>query len=458
MLVYSILKVLIRASIFLFYRRLTVDGRQHLKLKGPMIVASNHPNTLMDALAVAIFLRQRIGFLGNASLFRDKWMARILRFLNVIPIYRPEDLKPGEQMALNDEAFRKTYDYLADGGAILIFPEGTSLVGKTLREMRTGFARIALGYEAERGFQGGMIVLPVSLNYSSSTHFRSRLHLNYNEPIDIAQYAAAYAEDSRATVRALTQVLEERLSDGLVILDDPEQEELYRQVIRLYRDRLEDTVPVSKPSRADFEREKHAADSLRQLRLDNPAAYERLRHDLDRLFTMVDRIGLSQQYLAESWSGLHPLASLVVRGILLLVAFPIFVVGVLAGCPLYLIPTWAAPKITHWIEYRTSIMMMMGMLLTPVVYGLETLGIWLAWGQAHPWWWTSLIGLSLPICGIVALFWMDGWTHLRGLARLLSLGGRTGSVATRIRKLRLQLLHQIDLALGHSQGSPSPKD
>jgi glycerol-3-phosphate O-acyltransferase / dihydroxyacetone phosphate acyltransferase len=448
MLIYSFLKLLFRAAIFLFYRRLTVDGRQYFKLKGPLLVASNHPNTLMDALAVAIFLRHRIGFVGNASLFRDKRMAAILRFLHVIPIYRPEDLKPGEQMGLNDDSFRKIYEYLAQPGILLIFPEGTSLVGKTLREMRTGIARIALGYEAKRDFQGGIRILPVSLNYSSSTHFRTRLHINYNEPIDVAEYAAAYKEDERATVRAITHELEERLAEGLVILDDPEQERMFQQVVRLYRERLEEAVPAVKPSRADFQREKHTAESLRQLRADDPTAYEILRQDLDRWFTMVDRIGLRQRVIGEKLSDWHPAVSLVVRGLLLLVGLPFFLIGALAGAILYYLPSWLAPKIATDIEYRTPIMMMLGVFLFPVVYGLETLGIWLVWGHAHAWWWTSLLGLGLPVCGFLALYWLDGWEHLQGVARLLLLGGRTGSVAIRLRRMRLELLSQIDKAIG----------
>lgn len=447
-MVYAILKVLLRASMFLFYRRLTADGRHLFKEKGPLLVASNHPNTLMDALGVAIFLRHRIGFIGNASLFRVGWMAAILRFLHVIPIYRPQDLKPGEQMSLNDDSFRKIYEYLEDEGILLIFPEGTSLVGKTLREIRTGLARIALGYEAKHGFQGGLRILPVSLNYSSSTHFRTRLHINYNALIHVADYADAYAEDERATVRAVTNELEARLAEGLVILDDPEQERMFQQVVRLYRERLEDTVPVAKPSRADFAREKHTAESLRQLRVDDPTAYERLRMDLDRWFTMVDRIGLRQRVLGDRLSRWHPGVSLLLRGLLMLVGLPFFLIGALAGCAIYYIPSWAAPRIASDIEYRTPIMMMLGLFMFPVVYGLETWGIWMAWGHVHPWWWTSLLGLALPVCGFLSLLWLDGWEHFQGVARLITLGGRSGSVAIRLRRMRLELLTQIDKALG----------
>ena len=111
-LVYHILKFLFRVVLRLFYRRMTVNGRVHKNIKGPFIVISNHPNTLIDALIVGTTLRQRIGFLGNATLFRNKKLGAVLAFLGTIPVYRKEDLLPGETTGKNDEVFQKAYDYL----------------------------------------------------------------------------------------------------------------------------------------------------------------------------------------------------------------------------------------------------------------------------------------------------------------------------------------------------------
>ena len=44
-LAYYYLRFWFRICLRLFYRRLTVHGREHRNLKGPFIVTSNHPNT-----------------------------------------------------------------------------------------------------------------------------------------------------------------------------------------------------------------------------------------------------------------------------------------------------------------------------------------------------------------------------------------------------------------------------
>ena len=447
MLIYAILKVLVRIALRVFYRKVTIHGREHLALKGPLLVASNHPNTLMDVLAVASVLRQRTGFVGNASLFRTPWVAKVLTYFHVIPIYRKQDLRPGEEMTINDDSFRKAYDYLAKRGVILLFPEGTSFSEKKLREIRTGVARIALGYEAKHQFQGQLKIITTSLNYSSPRRFRTRLHLNINPPIDVADFAAQYAQDDQAAVRALTQTIEQRLSAGLVILDDKPQERMFQQLIRLYNERLEGPEETERPARATFAREKHAAEALRRLRQDNPLQYEHLRTDLDRWFSMLDRIGLRQSILDERMGHWPPLLRIVLLGLFLLPAFPFALFGLIMGAPLYTLPAWLAPKLTHEVEYHAPIMMMAGLLLFPLIYGLETLAFYLIWAQDYPFWYTLIFAALLPATGFLALLWADAWARCRALFRLLSLGGNQGSVIRRLQKIRTNLLHRIESLL-----------
>ena len=132
MLLYRFLRMLVRVTLRIFYKEFFVLGREKLPSEGPIIMVANHPNTLMDPLIVASLLKQRAGFMGNGSLFRNKWLARLLTHFHVIPIWRKQDILPGEVMD-NQDSFRDARAYLANGGTILIFPEGTSFSEKKLR-------------------------------------------------------------------------------------------------------------------------------------------------------------------------------------------------------------------------------------------------------------------------------------------------------------------------------------
>ncbi len=89
----------------------------------------------------------------------------------------------------------------------MIFPEGTSVSERRLRPLKTGAARIALGAEARHGFQLGLQVVPVAINYFDPSTFRSDVLLNVAPPIVVADYAAAYAQDPDAAADQLTEAI-----------------------------------------------------------------------------------------------------------------------------------------------------------------------------------------------------------------------------------------------------------
>ncbi|MCB0855874.1 MAG: 1-acyl-sn-glycerol-3-phosphate acyltransferase, partial [Bacteroidetes bacterium] len=137
MILYTILKFLVKIGIRVFFRKIVVHGWENRPSEGPLIIAVNHPNTLMDPLLVAVMMKQRVGFLANASLFANKLVNQLFAILHTIPVYRKQDVAPGEPID-NDETFGKVYEYLDKNGTIMIFPEGTSFSEMKLRKIKTG--------------------------------------------------------------------------------------------------------------------------------------------------------------------------------------------------------------------------------------------------------------------------------------------------------------------------------
>ena len=167
-------------------------------MPGPLLIASNHPNTLMDPLVAAVNRRQPIAFLAKSTFFQNPILRAIMESGNSIPIYRRQDLETGAETltpaqleAQNEKAFGRCYDYFDEGGTIMIFPEGTSVSERRLRPLKTGAARIALGAEARRDFQLNLHILPLGINYFDPQRFRSDVFINPAEPIRVADYAAA---------------------------------------------------------------------------------------------------------------------------------------------------------------------------------------------------------------------------------------------------------------------------
>ena len=216
---YRFARSLVALAMRIFFRRTAVRGAENVPERGPLILAANHPSSIIDAFAIGLATPRKVHFLARSTMFDQPWRARILARLGVLPIYRKLDA--AERMGSNPDSFRRCYELLEAGGVIGIFPEGISHVDPQVKEMRTGAIRIGLEAEARRGFSLGVRVVPMGLNFSRrQPRGRGELTLRVGAPIALARHADAYRADPVATVAALTAELRARIEGLVVHLDD----------------------------------------------------------------------------------------------------------------------------------------------------------------------------------------------------------------------------------------------
>jgi glycerol-3-phosphate O-acyltransferase/dihydroxyacetone phosphate acyltransferase len=203
-----------------FFRRTRVRGAENIPEHGPLILAANHPSSIVDAFSIGLATPRKVHFLARSTLFDTAWRARLLSRLGVIPIHRRLDA--AERMTQNVEIFGRCYDLLDAGGVIGIFPEGISHVDPQVKEMRTGAIRIGLEAEARRDFALGVRVVPIGLNFSQrDVGRRGELTLRVGPPLVLARHAERYRADPNGCVAELTAELRSRIEALIVHLDDP---------------------------------------------------------------------------------------------------------------------------------------------------------------------------------------------------------------------------------------------
>ncbi|AWM34102.1 lysophospholipid acyltransferase family protein [Hymenobacter nivis] len=406
MLAYHIMKPIVQASLRVFFRRAEVRHPKRLALPGPLLLAVNHPNTLMDPLLVAAHMPRPAAFLAKSTFFKNPVLRAIFESVNCLPIYRRQDaeaaatasgraLNAAELHAQNEAAFGKCYDYLEQGRAIMIFPEGVSLNERKLRPLKTGAARIALGAEARHNFQLGVHVLPVGINYFDPTRFRSDVLLNVAPPIRVADYAAAYAADPDAAADALTAAIRQALERRLVISRDAASDALGHQIERTFGDHLN---PDDDPDTLydNFQLGRTLLQAVAYFEQHDPARLAAVRSQLADYLGALHRHGLDDAALDEQRRG--RLAGLVN----LALGLPVWLYGVLNNYLPYRLPAAVATRVTPAEpEFRAAVMMGVGLVVFPLFYGLQAAAVqhWLT----HRWWLTALYVLSLPISGFYAL-------------------------------------------------------
>ena len=183
---YTILRYYVDLCTRVSYRRLTVRG--DIPREQAVLICPNHTNTLMDALVV---LQSRLSptvFGARADIFNQPAVAKIMRFLKILPMVRRRD---GIRNVLrNYETMDEVQDVLANNTPFCMFPEGRHTPGRELQPLQKGVARMAFQSAAERPTQ----VIPAGINYSDFFRYRGTCELVYGEPIDVNAFLAAHQD------------------------------------------------------------------------------------------------------------------------------------------------------------------------------------------------------------------------------------------------------------------------
>lgn len=178
-MVYRLLKMYARLAIRLFCRDIRINHPQYLQMKGPLLLAANHPNSFLDGILLTTLLDNDLYSLARGDAFRHAYLNRFLRWLRLLPVYRTSE--GVENLGHNYTTFaacRKTFE---QKGIVLIFSEGRCENEWHFRPLKKGTARLALSaWEDNIPLQ----VLPVAFNYSSFKKFGKTVHIDFGTIIN----------------------------------------------------------------------------------------------------------------------------------------------------------------------------------------------------------------------------------------------------------------------------------
>jgi cytidylate kinase len=136
--------------------RLEAVGRENIPERGPVLLVSNHSSVLDPPLIGGMSDRQ-LTYLAKAELFEIPLFGALIRGLNARPIRR-EGADPG--------ALRTARRVLEEGGALLVFPEGTRGEEGVIRPAKPGAGLLAVS--------SGAAVVPVYVSGSGRAWPRGR--------------------------------------------------------------------------------------------------------------------------------------------------------------------------------------------------------------------------------------------------------------------------------------------
>ena len=412
-MIYQLLKRSIKIAFYIFYRKKVVSGLENISSSGPLIIVVNHPNTLLDPLLIASQIKRKVGFLANASIFKNKIVSSVFNYFQVIPVYRKKDVKPGE-IQDNSQSFRKCYEFLENNGALLIFPEGTSVNELKLRDIKTGTARIALSYEADRGFPGTLNINTVTLSYSDSLSFRSMVSIIVNPSFKVKEYQSLWEKDSMEAVKSFTERIQKKMEGQITLTDNKKQEKTVLQVQKFYIGYLDPSMSRYIDPARSFEFRRKLAERVRDLQNTDPQLHNNLETQFDDFFSRLEDLKITPGFINSSFLEKNKSIVLMAYIFQLALLFPFYILGLITNYVPYKIPAWIFKVLKPDIEYQSSIYMITGMIVFPLFYLVNI--ILFRKCISNEFVWSILFLLSLPFLGFIVLFY---WKIMKRFLRVL---------------------------------------
>jgi glycerol-3-phosphate O-acyltransferase/dihydroxyacetone phosphate acyltransferase len=235
-LLYRVSLALCRTALRVYFCKLEVSGAGRVPRTGPVILASNHPQSVTDAMVLGVCAGRMVHYLAHSGLFKNRFKAWFLGDLGVIPVYRQQDVDGAAEK--NIEMFSACRTLLEKGGAIGIFPEGVSAEQRRVQQLKTGTARIALEAEQKNGWSLGTVIVPVGLSFESKRYFRTKVLVDFGVPIPASEYRRSYEADPVEAVYELTTALHEAIRRRVVNVEHGEFEALVGDVEMIYKGEL----------------------------------------------------------------------------------------------------------------------------------------------------------------------------------------------------------------------------
>src|SRR4030088_925920 len=166
-MIYGLLRWIAGIALHWFYSDISIVGSENIPMTGPLLIAVNHQNALVDSLIVGWLVPRRIAMTAKATLTDNPLIAILFRILHVVPLRRVSDEARKQNgvpvdRSRNEQAFAEIFNLLERNGALLIFPEGKSHNEAGLEPLKTGLARVALQARDEHRITG-LRILPIGL-------------------------------------------------------------------------------------------------------------------------------------------------------------------------------------------------------------------------------------------------------------------------------------------------------
>lgn len=388
-----------------FYKKIQVRNIEHLPTDRPVIIASNHPNSFMDALVLSVLVKQKLNCLVRSDIFNNSFRKWFFAQLGFIPIYRIQE--GADKLHKNLEAFDKCNQLLSKKESVLVFSEGICVQERRLRKLKKGTARIAFGAEQSEGFKMGLVVIPVGLNYSNPKKFRSALFINFGEAFEMTEFNAIYKQDRVKGVNEFTRHLEKKMQGLLVIIENKINDKLIEDIEEMYKKTLIKQHGLNNRSlENDFNIACKIADTVNVLYKNEQEKTEHIKSKIFYYLKEINALKLRDHLFIGNTCKSISFVFMLKDFLLLLLGLPLYIYGLINNyCP-YKISYILTNKVVKKVEFHSSMNISIGTFLFITFYIIHGLVVGIIFS-------VQVLGIFLLLLPLSTLFCLYYWPFMK---------------------------------------------
>jgi 1-acyl-sn-glycerol-3-phosphate acyltransferase len=457
---YTCMRGLIGLALGFYFRRIERFHAERVPATGPVLFVSNHPSSLNDSFVIGVSVGRKVNFVATVQLFRFPPLKWLLRHCGVVPVNRFKD-DPRAMRSVMD-TFEACFHVLERGEAVGIFPEGITHDDPQLKEVKSGAARMALELEHRHGGKLGLQIVPVGLTFSAKEIYRSEALVHFGGPIRVAEFLTGYETERKECIRRLTHEIEARLQNLILHLPQLEHARVVTAVQRLYLDRLRvgnrvihEPVPRQVE---DLLLTQAIARAVELAFVQYPERAAAFVTKLDFYERWLKRLKVSDDALAEFPHPGRLLGRTLLRSLLAILGAPVALYGwIHRFIPVRLVRYGV--KLTEPAKRKAQTphaKMIGGILAFAPCYLLYAVIFHQFFGWPASLWY----GLSLPVGGLMAYYYIRNLRRLGAAIRNTTILIRAHLAARRLLRLRSELIAEIEALRpelqSHFQPSTNP--
>lgn len=426
-MLYQLLKPIVRLAVKIYFKNIVVEGLEKTPKDQPIIFAPNHPGAFLDPLLMGTILKRDFYIITRGESFKSKIKKKLFGWMNMIPVYRPD--KTPEKVMNNKSIFNECYEHLGKGRCILIFPEGHSKTENRLRKIKTGAARIAIGYQNSKFKNEDVIVVPIGINYDNPQKFQSKVYVSIAEPIKVSEYLIKETENS--SVKRLTNDIKESILLNIKFSRSEETDDLLEKVEKYYLNELE-SYRKAKSVESKVRIFNAVEKELYELKNIYPRVYKNIESQLMNYSMELVKSSVNENQLKVlkkvKWGYL----------LRLILQTPFALIGIVTQYLSFKINQLLSKKLSENDSFIGAMNVSLGLFNFAITYFSWSLIIY---GITNSIYLSALFYLISPIFGLTAYYWVR---DLGLIQKWISLKMFKRDQFYSIRRKRTQLIQQFD--------------